>query len=181
MNDVNTADQLRNYYGTQRVHVKHWKSLWHFLLDTTITNAYKLTHCTSERPYAWGSKHSSHSRFRTELANELFAHSERLHPQRSCHVKPKPLTEKIKPAPISSHEPIKLSTKTRDYCVSCVATGRVDKSRIQARKALNELNINSLADGARRKRAPLMFHGCELCKLYICDNRECWQEHIVAK
>ena len=45
MNGVDNADQLRCYYSTQRVHFKNWKPLWHFLLDTTIVNSYKLHHC----------------------------------------------------------------------------------------------------------------------------------------
>ena len=46
MNAVDNADQLRSYYSTQRVHFKSWKPLWHFLLDTTIVNSYKLHYCT---------------------------------------------------------------------------------------------------------------------------------------
>ena len=52
MNGVDMADQLRSYYSTQRTHFKTWKPLWHFLLDTTITNAYKIAHCRPERPNA---------------------------------------------------------------------------------------------------------------------------------
>ena len=45
MNGVDNADQLRCYYSTQRVHFKNWKPLWHFLLDITIVNSYKIHHC----------------------------------------------------------------------------------------------------------------------------------------
>ena len=44
MNGVDRADQLRSYYTTQTKHNKTWKALWHFLLDTTTTNAYKLAY-----------------------------------------------------------------------------------------------------------------------------------------
>ena len=45
MNGVDNADQLLCYYSTQRVHLKSWKPLWHFLLDSTIVNSYLLHHC----------------------------------------------------------------------------------------------------------------------------------------
>ena len=50
MNGVDVADQLRSYYNTQKSHWKSWKALWHFLLDTTITNAYLQAHSTPDRP-----------------------------------------------------------------------------------------------------------------------------------
>ena len=182
MNGVDTADQLRSYYGTQRVHVKHWKSLWHFLLDTTITNAYKLTHCTSERPYAWGSKHSSHSRFRTELANELFARSKRLHPHGwSRGTKSKSMAEQVKQAPAANHEQVHMKKKTPGYCVACIEAGRPSAAQKTSRKALNELNSNSLLGGARRRRAPRSLYGCGLCKVFICHHKRCWEEHIAVK
>ena len=49
MNGVDNADQLRCYYSTQRVHFKTWKPLWHFLLDTTVVNSYKIHHCIPKR------------------------------------------------------------------------------------------------------------------------------------
>ena len=78
MNGVDVADQLRSYYTTQRTHFKTWKPLWHFLLDTTVTNAYKIAHCTLERPNSEPWKHLSHRKFRNRLASQLFEHSERL-------------------------------------------------------------------------------------------------------
>ncbi|KAJ9652035.1 hypothetical protein H2201_009246, partial [Coniosporium apollinis] len=44
MGGVDNADQLRVYYNTQRVHLKSWKPLWHWLLDVAIVNSYKLSH-----------------------------------------------------------------------------------------------------------------------------------------
>ena len=42
MGAVDQADQLRSYYNTQRTHRKTWMPLWHFLLDITITNCFKI-------------------------------------------------------------------------------------------------------------------------------------------
>lgn len=43
MNGVDLADQFRHYYTIQRQHKQTWKPLWHFLLDTANSNAYKLS------------------------------------------------------------------------------------------------------------------------------------------
>ena len=50
MNGVDIADQLRSYYNTQKSHWKSWKALWHFLLDTTITNSYLQAASTPTHP-----------------------------------------------------------------------------------------------------------------------------------
>ena len=77
MNGVDNADQLRCYYNTQRVHFKSWKPLWHFLLDTTITNSYKIAHCRPKRVQKpW--QLQGHRDFRIQLASQLFEHSDRL-------------------------------------------------------------------------------------------------------
>lgn len=60
MNGVDVANQLRSYYNTQRTHFETWKPLWHFLLDVTITNGYKIAHCTPERPNGEEWTHYSH-------------------------------------------------------------------------------------------------------------------------
>ena len=88
-------------------------------------------------------------------------------------MKSKLLIKKIKLISISSHKLVKLSTKTRNYYISCVAINKIDKFKIQARKILNKLNINSLIDETRKKRASLIFYNYKLYKLYIYDNRKC--------
>ena len=181
MNGVDTADQLRSYYGTQRVHVKHWKALWHYLLDTTITNAYKLTHCTAEKPYGYDSKHSSHKRFRIALANELYAHSRRLHdiPTSRITIAPRRLADLVKAVPAHLHEGIEVDRKETAYCVACRGAGRVATSYLK-RKPLNELQNNSMRGGGRRQRGPRTQHQCGVCRIALCDHIQCWNEHIDA-
>ena len=77
MKGVDNADQLRSYYSTQRVHYKSWKPLWHFLLDTTIVNCYKIHHCMPKHSYQPRNHHSQRA-FRTKLTIQLFERSERL-------------------------------------------------------------------------------------------------------
>ena len=82
MGGVDTADQLKSYYNTQRKHHKNWKPLWHFLLDTTITNCFKLhRHCPPSRRLPLPLTRYTHKEFRTKLAVQLFDHSERLPPK----------------------------------------------------------------------------------------------------
>ena len=38
MKGVDTADQMRSYYTSLKIHRRTWKPLFHFLLDTTVTN-----------------------------------------------------------------------------------------------------------------------------------------------
>ena len=82
MGGVDSADQLKSHYNTQRRHFKNWKPLWHFLLDITITNCFKLhRHCSLSQRVPLPSIRYTHKEFRTKLAVQLFNHSERLTPK----------------------------------------------------------------------------------------------------
>ena len=72
MNDVDVIDQLRCYYNTQRVYLKIWKFLWHFLLNTTIVNSYKIINIIELRLYVKLRKHKSHKLFRIKLIQKLY-------------------------------------------------------------------------------------------------------------
>ena len=72
---VDVADQLRSYYTTQRVHLKTWKPLFHFLFDTTVGNCYKLSsYCAADGHL----RADSHAAFRRALRRALFDASTRL-------------------------------------------------------------------------------------------------------
>lgn len=63
------ADQLRNYYFTQRPHNKNWKPIWHFLVDMTVVDAYILSrfgHPTTAR------REELQKAFRKQLVAQLF-------------------------------------------------------------------------------------------------------------
>ncbi len=64
---VDIADQLRSYYIIQRVYYKTWKPFFHFLLDTSITNLYRLSSY-----YNIPSDGLDHKKFRKDLRDELF-------------------------------------------------------------------------------------------------------------
>ena len=182
MNGVDNADQLRCYYSTQRVHYKSWKPLWHFLLDTTITNCYKIHRCTPERLNQPRIQYSQRE-FRVRLANQLFELSERIGgyaiPIRAS------LASRVHPASRRDHDILERMGDGVKVCVPCLLAGRVVPKPAQIRKPLQELSANSVrpADSAnrkRRRRTPRGIHGCKLCGIYICNYIACWNEHLAA-
>ena len=77
---VDQADQLRSHYSTQHRHNKNWKALKHFLLNTTMTNCFKIAHCTPDNPWGMLKDHKAHRQFYKAIYLGLFQHSERLKP-----------------------------------------------------------------------------------------------------
>jgi hypothetical protein len=67
MNGVDTADQLRTVYTTQRRCYCTWKPLWHYLFDTSLCNAAKIWIAIGRGDV----KTSGHLRFRKGLAQQL--------------------------------------------------------------------------------------------------------------
>ena len=173
MNGVDNADQLRCYYNTQKVHFKSWKPLWHFLLDTTITNSYKVAHY---RPNGVQQSHN-HREFRIQLASQLFDHSERLSGKAST-IKHS-LSARVYPAAAIDHGRLQYIGGKPQACVPCLCVGR-KVAPARPRKPLSELSNNSIRDRRRRERVSRSLFGCKLCGIYICNHMGCWKEHIMA-
>lgn len=72
---VDVANQLRSYYTTQRIHLKTWKPLFHFLFDTIIGNCYKLSSYNAAASYL---RANSHAAFRRALRHALLKASNQL-------------------------------------------------------------------------------------------------------
>ena len=177
MNGVDQADQLRSYYTTQRVHMKSWKALWHFLLDATIVNKYKIAVPSSTQGFSSIRKKSSHMRFRIDLATELFRRSERLKgkapgPKKSLH-------HLVNSASAEAHEQATRLSGSLKACEACKAAKRVS-TRWPKRKPLQELHPNNLRTNGRRNRIPRTFAGCALCNIHLCSHIQCWKEHLEA-
>ena len=183
MNGVDNADQLRCYYSTQRVHFKSWKPLWHFLLDTTIVNSYKIHHCIPKRLQNKLFHHHTQREFRVRLASQLFKESERLTGNPSS-IRAS-LSSRIHPAFGRDHGWLECMGDGVKACVPCLIAGRKVPKPAKIRKPLQELSQNSvrpsdLANRKRRQRAPRGIHGCKLCGIHICNHIACWKEHIDA-
>ena len=184
MGGVDQADQLKSYYTTQRKHSKNWKPLWHFLLDITVTNCFKLHQHYRCSPTSLTKKYT-HKEFRTKLAIELFNHSERLisRPGWPAPAKPEALTHYIVPDSASEHRHTALSKKPKS-CIVCKTQNRRPAEGTIKRKALGELSHNiQRANQASHKRKLEMKRttwGCELCQQPICKQGSCWNDHIEA-
>lgn len=178
MNGVDTADQMRSYYTSLKIHRRTWKPLFHFLLDTTVTNAYKLS---SYAANGWP-KRSGHKKFLEALITSLFESSAREPRSNRSRI----TMDKIKwhPVVVHGYKAVKINEKQK-ACAACFAVGR--KSRIKKlsrRKPLCELSVNTTKqsresqDFKRPQRAPRTTYGCRLCRIPLCKDGPCWQEHV---
>jgi len=119
--------------------LKSWKSLYYFLLDTTVTNCYKLS--TKLVPGYWPTR-SAYKAFREELVDALFNYGERL-------TKPPGLVNIIEdvdiykaPAEEYGQRPVRLGNKQRS-CAACVTAGRKTAIKPEVRKPLIELLVHT--------------------------------------
>ena len=173
MNGVNVADQLRSYYMTQRIYMKNWKALWHFLLDITITNCYKIAYTTRERPYAYPRTHETHKAFRIKLANSLFTDSWRQTYARSTNL----AVVNLDP---TKHLLQRISNTPKN-CVICVSNKIKERRRpSMLKKPLGELSLATVKkrDNARPQAYPQSRYGYSLCNHNLCNTRICWNKHI---
>lgn len=180
MGGVDQADQLRSYYNTQRVHNKSWKPLWHFLLNISLVNCYKLSSQSS--PGHWPTR-SAHKAFRLELIESLFNYLVRLAKQKKP---PATMGDKdIHKVLAEEHGrgPVLLFRNHRG-CAACIAAGKKSSNTKHPRKPLTELSINTIKkprdskDWKKPKRPPRTRNGCPLCKIPLCTKGTCWQEHL---
>ena len=183
MGGVDQADQLRSYYTTQRTHVKNWKPLWHFLLDTAITNAYKIAYVSPKRPHGEPNKHVSHKQFWIQLATSLFGQSERV-PRIPVYTKP--MKESIVHVDEAIHGEIVRLPGLQRNCTNCVSRKNSDHIRPSSKR----IPLQQLAQGTvrvteaqksvpkRPKQYPKGYFGCALCGIHLCRKGDCWNEHI---
>lgn len=171
MNAVDRADQLRSYYTTTRAHFKGWKSLWHWLLDLSVVNAYRLSRTQPDAP---NYRQARQFDFRQRLIVQIMAISERTFSKASTNLPPLPQAV----CAIQSGHEITQGSKWR-LCKACTATGRTAIAGTK-RKALGEISQNTLRNGDRVKRPPRTTWGCEICQIPLCNREECWNEHLEA-
>ena len=178
INSVDTANQMRSYYTLLKIHRRTWKPLFYFLLDTTITNAYKLSSlCTRGQLH-----HAGHKAFCEALVSSLFKNSARL---------PQPLKSNDPISQIQWHllveygyKPEKISEK-EVACAACLHAGRKTQiKRYRRWKPLCELSPNTIrkprnSDAWKRpQRAPRTKFGCRLCRIPLYRRGPCWKEHV---
>jgi hypothetical protein len=184
MNGVDNADQLRASYITQRRHMQTWKPLWHFLLDTTTVNAYKLS--TDSEPGHY--KTSAHRKWLQKLVNEIFLRAgvpPESNPQPHTHTNIRDYVAAIDP---DEHHLVRLPGK-KGYCKACQDRRNLASKCPLRKPVLTETSHNSRrkmpgTDGiGRRRREPTAVTGCDVCGIHICKeakNPACWQQHLDA-
>ena len=179
MNSVDVVNQLRCYYDTQRVYLKTWKSLWHFLLNITIVNSYKIINIIELRSYTKLRKHGFHRLFRMKLIQELYDHFTRIASsfENFKNYKSKKLTQLIRCAPSIKHNIRVQLNKIRRYCVLCSINYRIAQ-KVNLRKFLEKLFMNTILTKKRRYRSLKINSNCKLCRMIICKNITCWREYL---
>ena len=179
---VDIADQRRSYFTTQRTHVRTWKPLFHFLIDTVISNCFLLSSYTPTDRRA--SRQDSHKQFRIDLRNALFERSIRKRKAYTEEDRPRRSTNEIIWYPTEKHTLVKLWPKPK-YCSACIEAGK--KTQVEhkgRRKALSKISPNTTKkprdseDWQRRKHAPRTLFGCSVCEIPFCRNDGCWLPHI---
>jgi hypothetical protein len=131
INGVDKADQLQSYYFTQRIYRKGWKALWHFLLNVTITNSYKLyLHAPSHR-----NAYHNHKHFRKALVTTLLRLAEQTYIKPSFNTAP--LIKAVNPL-ANKHI---IGKRQLECCKVCEQVGR-RATASKKRKALEELSVN---------------------------------------
>lgn len=177
MKRVDQADQDRGYYSSERKHYQTWKLLWHFLLDTTVGNCYKVSPPNKLT--------SSHYKFVQRLARDLLLRAQR--PQGKPLPPPhqKLLSECVRKVVASEHVNIRLPGPAK-YCTACTSTGTILTAKAQERKVFGNLSHNSrrkvpgTSIEKRRERSSRSLWGCEVCNLSFCRKGGCWQAHLDA-
>jgi hypothetical protein len=142
------------------------KALWHFLLDTTVSNCYKLSPPNKAT--------SAHHRWIEQLSNGLLIRAER-----SAATQPPPppsnripLSDRVRKAVTGEHYKERL--ERAHYCVACSAEDNLTTKKADKRKVFGNLSHNSRRKVSgtgiekRRERYPRSIWGCGLCRVALC-------------
>ena len=77
-----------------------------------------------------------------------------------------------------AHKGLKnLKQSSAKKCEACKDAERMIIN-VKKRKPLEKLHPNSLMTNKRRNRAPRTLFGCSLCKIPLCNHKQCWDRHI---
>jgi hypothetical protein len=179
MGGVDIADQLRSYYSTQRIFLYCWFSLFFWILDSAILNAYLLG------KKLHGSSYIEYKDFREVLWSTMFKYSKNVYIQRkldqSLRTHPQAHSQKDLQAhlqtdsladpqadPQADLQAVKhrlISSKKRARCINCQI---VCSSR--KRKFGDEIPIN-------RKGPRQTSFVCNICNVPLCKESNCWTDY----
>ena len=162
---------MRSYYTSLRVHRRTWKPLFHFLIDTIVTNCYKLSSFATP---GWPHK-AGHKDFMVDLVNALFEHSVRpANTSETCLS----MSQIVPQTPINhGYKPV-IINRVDKTCSACAEAGRRNTIiRSSGRKPLHKLSHNSVVRRGKDleclKRTPCTRFGCRLCRIPLCQSGLC--------
>ena len=72
----------------------------------------------------------------------------------------------------------KLKQSSAKECETCRDAGRVVIT-IKKKKPLEGLHSNNLMANQRRNRAPRTLFGCPICKISLCNHKQCWDRRML--
>ena len=167
MNEMNVTNQLRFYYNTQRNHKKIWFSLWHWLLNVTIINSYKIINTIEKRSYANQKDNEIHKTFLNDLITDFFEHSKRLNAFKNSksNIKSNDLVVLINKSSIWKHENIQKFDNEIKYCVICIQIECKNVRKKRILKSLQKLFNNNLMIKQRRRRNSKTIFECKFCNI----------------
>jgi hypothetical protein len=138
---MDITDQLRSYFTTQRIYRQTWKPLWHFLLNTVISNYFLLSSYRPTNRYKY--RENTHKQFRINLSRALFEHSIRKRKNPTSEHPPRRSIHDIVWVPTAQHQLIKLFPR-EVHCSACIEASRYTQVQyIGRQKNLSELSPNT--------------------------------------
>ncbi len=151
MNESNENAQQRTYYSSHRFDNYYWWSLFIFLLNATVLNAYKL----------WNRFYSqsklTHSKFQYQIAETLLINEiTRKHAS---------IVSIFEASDKSISCKWKHSTK-KSYCELC----KKKKIRLRKRRAFEKISANFI----KKRRTSQINWECKSCDL-CCKKKDCWR------
>ena len=158
-------------------------------MNTTICNNYKIVNAIKLKSHDEFRNHYTHLNFRSAFVIELFERFERLSRNQddetsietSIHdFKFKTLIQLINHSSEWVHERFIRLRNRQYYCVICNFANRTSVSQTRSRISFQELFRNNKVISKRRQRYRRSYYGCELCELYLCQSKVCWNDHIKA-
>ena len=181
MNNVDVIDQFWCYYNTQQIHLKIWKFLWHFLLNTTIINNYKIINIIDFRLYTKFRKHNSYWLFRIKLIQKLYDFFVRIAKsfKNLQHYTQKKLIQLIRYIFSKKHKKRVQLNEIWHYCILCSIINRIVQ-KLNIKKSLQNLFLNSFKAKQQRQQFFKSNLGYELYVMFICKKISCWKKHLKA-
>jgi hypothetical protein len=173
MNGVDTADQHRQGYHTQRRACRNWLCLFYWILDHAVINAFKIA---SLSEFYW--RKNQHGRFRDFLWQELF----RFAPE-AVRLREIDRLPRRAPGSIHFHNRVELHPKKKQ-CAMCssryrTTTGLSRTPSPEKRSFGDTISVNMMPQRQRSekesKRARRTTMGCQQCQVSLCT--DCWESY----